>query len=76
MMLLWLLEMFHTYTFTHNDTGRQQWHVIELRLFWQSGLGVASAERAVADARWAEQDAFEDAQIAAYYSSSDEEEMR
>ena len=42
----------------------------------QSGLGVVAAERAVANAVWASQDASEDAQMAACDSSSDEEEMR
>ena len=50
--------------------------LLELESALRSGRGVASAERAVANATWAEQDAFEDAEMAAYYSSSDEEEMR
>ena len=50
--------------------------LLELESALQSGLGVASAKRAVANATWAEQEAFEDAQMAAYDSSSDEEEMR
>lgn len=50
--------------------------LLELESARQSGLGVVSAERAVAGARWASQDASEDAQMAACDSSSDEEEMR
>ena len=42
----------------------------------QSGLGVVVAERDVANASWASQEAFEDAQMAACDSSSNEEEMR